>query len=299
MDDPAIWVNSHNKAQSRVLGTDKRGALEVYDLQGKRLQRLAVGRVNNVDVRKGFVVNGNTVDIATASQRDRNSILVFAINPTTGHTSVLGEIPTPIKDIYGLCMYQPKGQMQVFVNNKAGRVLQYRLAERHGKISGQLLRDFSVPTQPEGCVADDQRGTFFLGEEDVGIWAFDANPAKAAKGRLIAHVGDKLHADVEGLGLWQGKKPLLIASSQGNDSYVVYSALPPYAYQGRFRVGLNSQAGIDGTSETDGIDVTAMALSADYPQGLLAIQDGRKRLPEQGQNFKLVSFAEVLKLLKQ
>ncbi|MED5526056.1 MAG: phytase [Pseudomonadota bacterium] len=299
MDDPAIWVNHQHPEQSRVLGTDKRGALEVYDLNGKRLQRLAVGRVNNVDVRQGFLLGGKTVDIATASHRDHNAISVFAIAPDSGEVSLLGEVPTPLKDIYGLCMYQPQGQMQVFVNDKNGRVLQYRLDDNQGAIKGTLVRDFRVNTQPEGCVADDKRGRFFLGEEDVGIWAFNADDTQAPAGTLIAKVGPMLHADVEGLALWQGQRPILVASSQGNDSYVAYSALPPYQLLGRFRIGLNSEAGIDGTSETDGIDITSLALGKAYPQGLLAVQDGRKRLPEQGQNFKLVPFDAVLKLLQQ
>src|SRR5690606_21453517 len=39
-DDPAIWVNPDNPAESLVLGTDKDedGALYVYDLKGKVLE---------------------------------------------------------------------------------------------------------------------------------------------------------------------------------------------------------------------------------------------------------------------
>lgn len=298
MDDPAIWLNRQTPAQSRILGTDKRGALEVYNLAGERLQRLAVGRINNVDVRYGFELGGQTLDIAAASQRDHNSIQLFAIAPESGEVEAIGEIPTPLSEIYGLCMYQPQGQLQVIVNDQSGRVLQYGLKAKGAKVTGELLRDFAVPSQPEGCVADDQRGRLFLGEEDVGIWVFDADPQQAPQGQLIAKVGDKLHADVEGLALWQGKEPLLVASSQGNDSYVLYSALPPYDYQGRFRIGLNGERAIDGASETDGLEVTAQPLPG-YPQGLLVVQDGRKQVPQAGQNFKLVSFAEVLALLQQ
>src|SRR5690606_31613375 len=40
-DDPAIWLHPSDPAQSRVLGTDKRNGLAVYDLQGRQLQYLA------------------------------------------------------------------------------------------------------------------------------------------------------------------------------------------------------------------------------------------------------------------
>ena len=87
-------------------------------------------------------------------------------------------------------------------------------------------------------------------------------------------------------------------SSQGNDSYVVLDAAPPYAVRGAFRVGVNADAGIDGTSETDGLDVTSANLGGPFAQGMLVVQDGRKRMPEQSQNYKYIPWAEVAKTLK-
>ena len=52
-DDPAIWHNAAQPSQSRILATDKQGGLQVSDLQGKAIQYLPVGRLNNVDVRHG------------------------------------------------------------------------------------------------------------------------------------------------------------------------------------------------------------------------------------------------------
>ena len=86
-------------------------------------------------------------------------------------------------------------------------------------------------------------------------------------------------------------------SSQGNDSYVVVDAEPPYALRGAFRVGINAEAGIDGTSETDGLDVTSANLGGPWHQGMLVVQDGRKRMPEQAQNYKYIPWADVAKAL--
>ena len=48
-DDPAIWVHPEEPAQSLVLGTDKKGGLNVFDMDGKRLQIISNGaRPNNV-----------------------------------------------------------------------------------------------------------------------------------------------------------------------------------------------------------------------------------------------------------
>ena len=49
-------MHPERTGDSRVLGTDKRGGLGSYDLSGKQVQYLPVGRMNNVDVRTGFAL---------------------------------------------------------------------------------------------------------------------------------------------------------------------------------------------------------------------------------------------------
>ncbi|WP_024645545.1 phytase [Pseudomonas syringae] len=298
-DDPAIWINPQNPALSRVLGTNKKQGLLTYDLSGKQLQELPVGRLNNVDVRPGFMLGKRKVDLAVASNRDRNSLSLFSIDRSSGVVREAGEIPTPLAEIYGVCLFKPaSGELYAFANGKDGSFLQYRLSAADGKAHGELVRRFKVDTQPEGCVADDQRQRLFLGEEDVGVWEVDARADQPATLSSVIKVGEAVHADVEGLALYQSDShDYLVISSQGNDSYVVVDAEPPYALRGAFRVGLNAQAGIDGTSETDGIEVTSMNLGGAWSKGMLVVQDGRKRMPEQAQNFKFVPWAEVVKTL--
>ncbi|GFM55737.1 3-phytase [Pseudomonas cichorii] len=298
-DDPAIWIHPKNPAQSRVLGTNKKQGLLVYDLKGKQLQELAVGRLNNVDVRPGFMLGKQKVDLAVASNRDRNSLSLFSIDRTSGVLGEAGEIPTPLAQIYGICLFQPaSGEIYAFANDKDGSFLQYRISAPDGKVRGELVRSFKVDSQPEGCVADDQRQRLFLGEEDVGVWAVDARADQPATLSSVIKVGDVVHADVEGLALYQSEQhDYLVISSQGNDSYVVVDAEAPYTLRGTFRVGLNARLGIDGTSETDGLEVTSANLGGPWSKGMLVVQDGRKRMPEQAQNFKFVPWADVVKTL--
>ncbi|MFJ4142817.1 phytase [Pseudomonas sp. NPDC089734] len=298
-DDPAIWIHPDNPALSRVLGTNKKQGLLAYDLKGKQLQELAVGRLNNVDVRPNFMLGKNKVDLAVASNRDRNSLSLFSIDRRSGELREAGEIATPLAQIYGICLFQPaSGEIYAFANDKDGRFLQYRITAPGGKARGELVRSFKVDSQPEGCVADDQRQRLFLGEEDVGVWAVDARADQPATLSSVIKVGEAVHADVEGLALYQSDRhDYLVISSQGNDSYVVVDAEPPYALKGAFRVGLNARLGIDGSSETDGLEVTSANLGGPWSQGMLVVQDGRKRMPEQAQNFKFVPWAEVVKTL--
>lgn len=90
----------------------------------------------------------------------------------------------------------------------------------------------------------------------------------------------------------------LVASSQGNHAYVVYDRAPPHAYRGTFRVG--DAGAVDGVQDTDGLDVVSAPLGPRYPMGLLVVQDGVNLAPggaEANQNFKLVSWREVLDAL--
>ena len=298
-DDPAIWVHPQTPALSRVLGTDKQQGLEVYDLQGKRVQHLPVGRLNNVDVRPEFKLAGNTVDLAVATNRDHNSLSVFSIDRRTGEVKPAGEIATALPDIYGLCLFKsPSGDIYSFANDKDGTFVQHRLFAKGDKVEGEQVRQFKVATQPEGCVADDQHQRLFLGEEDVAVWAVDARPDQPADLTAVIKVGEQVHDDIEGMGLYQTEtENYLVISSQGNDSYVVLDAVPPFAVRGAFRVGVNADAGIDGASETDGLDVTSANLGGPWSQGMLVVQDGRKRMPEQAQNYKYIPWSDVAKAL--
>lgn len=298
-DDPAIWVHPEQPAASRVLGTNKKQGLEVYGLDGRLVQHLPVGRVNNVDVRQAVKMDGAVWDIAVASNRSDNSLTVLQID-RTGQLSEWARLPSGLDEVYGICLYQPpQGGVHVFINDKDGRFRQFALSAPQGVLRGTLLREFAVKSQPEGCVVDDQNAKLFLGEEDRGVWLVSAHPHDVAKPQLIAEVGIHLTADVEGLGLYHGQRnTYLVVSSQGDHSFVLYEAKAPYRYVGKFRVGINTAQGIDGVSETDGLEVTSSSLGGLYHAGALVVQDGYKCLPDGTQNFKIIPWSEVARALR-
>ncbi|WP_213999263.1 phytase [Arsukibacterium sp.] len=301
MDDPAVWHHPEQPELSLLLGTDKRAGLDVYNMQGQRVQQLPVGRLNNVDVRYNLRWQGQTHDLAVASLRDDNSLQMFAID-LNGLLYNAGRVATAMTEIYGLCLYQSgrSGQHYVFVNDKSGLIEQYRISSDGQNWQGVLVRSLQVPSQPEGCVTDDKRGILFVGEEDQAIWRFAAEADAATSGEVILRVdGERLVDDIEGIALAEHNgNSYLLVSSQGNDSYLLFDAAPPYAERLHFRIGTNPELGIDGASETDGLDVTTRSLGPGFEQGALVVQDGRNRMPEQGQNLKLVPWQALLQQLK-
>ena len=212
-----------------------------------------MGRVNNVDVRQGFTHKGMPADIAAGSQRDNRSIALFHIDASSGEVSAVNEIVTGLDDVYGLCMYRGLEQkMYVFINDQDGRYEQYEINDTVAGWSGTRVREFSVDSQPEGCTADDKNQRLFVGEENVAVWTLGAEPDAKTQMKKVAEIGAVLTADIEGMELYQTENEnILLVSSQGNDSYVLFQADAPYEYLGRFRIVLNAESGVDGASETD------------------------------------------------
>ncbi|KAF7767067.1 3-phytase [Pseudoalteromonas undina] len=300
-DDPAIWINEQDAKNSLILGTDKRRGLMVYDLAGNKVQSLNIGRLNNVDVRQHQSINNQTNTWITASNRTLNSISVFTVDGDNKLKHVT-EVATNLPEIYGMCMYSSDSGHYVFVNDKSGLFQQYKLTGEQSNLSGEMVREFTLPSQPEGCSADDKLGQLFAGEEDAGIWYIGAEPTAGNKAVKLQSVNEQLVADVEGMEIYHANDGrYLVVSSQGDNSYVLYNisddTQPSLSFAGKFNVIANLDKGIDGVGETDGLTVTAKALPG-YPEGMLIVQDGYNRMPLQPQNFKVIDWREVKKAIK-
>jgi len=102
-DDPSIWVHPTDPEKSKVIATNKGGGILVYDLNGHQLHSYATGKVNNIDVRYGFPLGGQKVDIVAATDRTDNNVVIYKINPNTGElTNVNGaSIHSTMSEVYG------------------------------------------------------------------------------------------------------------------------------------------------------------------------------------------------------
>ncbi|MEX2149159.1 MAG: phytase [Steroidobacteraceae bacterium] len=300
-DDPAIWVHPDDPSKSLVIATDKNLGLYVYDLEGKLLQTLADGRMNNVDLREGFIVEGKARTLVAASNRTTKSIAFYFLDPATRRLASAGDaVPTGFADPYGLCMYRAAdgGGHFVFVNDsEAGKFRQWQVTAVNGRAVARQVREFVVGGQAEGCVADDESGALFTTEEDGGLWKYSARADGGAERREIDRVEgvNGLKADMEGISIWAGAdgRGYIVLSNQGADNYAVYRREGDHAFVGLFHIVADAARGIDGVSETDGLDVSSGSLGARFPDGLLVVQDGRNLAPRERQNFKFVSWRDI------
>ena len=290
-DDPAIWRNAANPAASLIVGTDKKGGLYVYDLKGAQKSFLAAPGLNNVDLvelpdGRVLVAASDRSDLATAH------LHLSFLDTRTGVLTAIGRRPVGPGEGYGICFgaVKPNGEVTVFSAPKNGVI--YESTFGFGIPVGGVRTLATVPTQPEGCIADTRTGTLYIGEEDAGIWAIDIE--SGAK-RMVAAIDNKmLVADVEGLAIApEGTDGgYLVASSQGDNAYAVFR-LPQVTPVGRFRIAAGTFGSVE---ETDGIELDNRDFGPDFPKGIFMAQDGINA--PKAQNFKYARWDEILAALE-
>ena len=196
-DDPAIWINKNNPAESLILGTDKitNGALYVFDLAGHIIREKTVyglERPNNVDVEYGLLISGTPVDIAVVTERGAHRLRVYRLPDMTPIDN--GGIPVFTGEKYrepmGIALYKRPRDGAVFsiVSRKEGArngryLWQYLLEDDgHGGVTGTKVREFGLfsgKKEIEAVAVDDELGYVYYSDERAGIRKYHADPSAA------------------------------------------------------------------------------------------------------------------------
>ncbi len=301
-DDPALWVNVSDPSRSLVMGNDKQGALETYNLDGSLVQRIQAPTTfwGNIDVSQGVPLSGGPADVVAVAN---SGLRLYSVDhdsrklvPITADGAALdtggGE---------GVCLYNsPDAGLSVFMVFISGGVRQFALKDNgSGELSLDLVREFKVGSEAEGCVVDSEHQALYISEENVGLWKYDANPAGGEQRALVDGLAPEGHqmADIEGVTMVDDGdgSGLLISSSQGqgDDSYFTTFDRETGAYRSTFRIVDGKDA--DGCSHTDGVTATAQPLGPDFPHGVFVCQDDSNTAPGRAgnQNFKLIGLDKI------
>jgi len=305
-DDPSIYYNRKSPEKSLIIGTNKKSGLVIYDLSGKLVNSYNVGKINNCDIQYDITLAADTFDIVGGTNRSDNTISVYKLNMENSSldTSAVIKINCLTAEVYGFCFYKPVSTKKVYAISvgKDGLIESYEIfADTSNNVLASTLSwKYQMDTQCEGLVCDNENEILYVAEEDKGVWKFDL-AGKISK-KLIADIGinSNLKDDMEGLTMYYAPngKGYLIVSSQGNNSYAVFNRDGNNEYLGSFLIAGNNN--IDGTSETDGIDVFSYPLNSTFKYGLFIVQDGENI--DNGilttQNFKYVAWEDIAKLFE-
>lgn len=293
-DDPAIWVNPQDPAQSLIIGTDKNenGALYVYDLKGKIIREKVVRglkRPNNVDVAYGLPLGGKSVDIAVTTERMTHRLRIFSLpgmEPVdNGGIPVFeGESGSEYRDLMGIALYtNPAGKIYAVVGRKNGPtdrtyLWQYLLEDDGtGQVRASLVRkfgNFSGHKEIEAIAVDNELGFIYYSDEQVGVRKYYADPARGNE-ELALFATEGFTDDNEGISIYKTSDSTgyLLVSDQATGRFKVYSregsSEDPHDHQLITDIKTS-------TVESDGSDIASAAFNDDFRHGLFVAMSDDK-----------------------
>jgi 3-phytase len=294
-DDPAIWVNRGNPAQSLILGTDKNvdGALYVFGLDGKiHADKVVRGlvRPNNVDIAYGVMLGSKPVDIAVVTERYANRLRAYRLPDMApvdggGMPVFAGELA---RDCMGVALYTRASDGAVFAivsrsDYQAplqGYLHQYRLIDDGtGTLRAVFTRSFgewSGKKEIEAIAVDNELGHVYYSDENFGIRKYHADPSADDADEQLAVIGlQGFTEDREGISIYRtgvGTGYILVSDQQKN-AFRIYrregEAGKPHEHAFLKSVDVSA-------IESDGSEITNAALGPAFPNGLfVAMSNGK------------------------
>ena len=277
-DDPAIWVNSKDASKSIIFGTDKDtdGAIYAFDLDGKIIENKTIRNIkrpNNIDLEYGFKINDSTkVDIIAFTERETKKMRLYSVSDMkvldNGGFPVFENENEPEFDApMGIALYKsPKtDDVYAIVGRKNwprdGYLHQYLISSDSLGMHSKLVRtfgSFSGKKEIEAIAVDNENGIVYYSDEMYGIRKYHAEPSAGDK-EIYAFGGEYFKRDIEGIAIAKYEdKSFLIVSNQQAHTFCIFDLKT-----NEFIKELNL-----GTLETDGCDVTPLALGDKFPNGL-------------------------------
>jgi len=237
-DDPAIWIHPSDKSKSLIVGTDKdsKGALFVFDLQGKIVNRVdGLQRPNNVDIAYGFILNGKPVDFAVTTERETNKLRFFSLPDMKAIDGGGIEIFTGEKDRLpmGVSIYTNPADKTIYViaGRKSGPadgyLWQYKLIDDNGKLAMHLVRKFgrySGKKEIESIAVDNELGYVYYSDEQFGIRKYYADPLKGNEELSVFGQGE-FKEDNEGISIYKfdNGAGYILVSDQSANRFNIYA----------------------------------------------------------------------------
>ena len=289
-DDMCVLENFNNPESSLIISSDKKYGIIVYDLEGVKLYDYEVGRINNVDILPSRSFQNKY--IVAGTNRTYNSMDIYLFNSKGELENLIlrKEIPS-LKDVYGVTFYRDEFNTYLFISDKKGNVEQWSYNNDEVNSEIKFVRKLKFSSLVEGLVADESKGKIYIGQERKGIWELNAFPSFDSQKKLIFKKSKNFKPDFEGLALRDdgNGEGYLIASVQGSNGYLI---IDRKSLDAKIFFRIIDGDKIDGTTETDGIDVTSIKTSK-FPNGFFIAQDDDN--DGLNQNFKLVDWNKILK----
>ncbi|KAB1068320.1 phytase [Tamlana haliotis] len=285
-DDPAIWINPNDASKSIIFGTDKNteGAIYAFNLDGKVIEDKTVRglkRPNNIDLEYGFKVNDSTeTAIIAFTERERKVFRLYAVPEMIpldngGYSVFENAVEEEGDSPMGIALYKSATSNKIYAivgrkNGPAdGYLHQYELSSDSLGVHAKLVREFgkfSGKKEIEAIAVDNENGFVYYSDEMHGVRKYHAEPSKGNE-EVATIGGEHFERDIEGLAIAKYEdRGFLIVSNQQAHTFNIFD-LDTLAFIKELNLG---------TVETDGCDVTTMALGDKFPNGVFVSMNDDK-----------------------
>ena len=289
-NDPAIWVDPENPANSLILGSGGAAGLEIYDLDGTRIDVIGDADITLVDVRNGFAAGGTSGGLAVAYDVDTSTIIGFRVNaggrtlePIAGFAIATGA------ELEGLCLYRSplSGKFYAFAS-AAGMLQQWEIYSGTEGVAAHQARNIPVGIGAGHCAVHDSASVVYFAIETVGVFAIDAEPETEGDIRPIdlAEPFGRFAGDVKGIAVHAAYGGGQLLVSDADESRLHVYDLGSRAYI--------ATIAIDGVEESEGLAATAAPLAG--PGGLLVVTDDDNG--DATTNYKIVAWQDIADALQ-
>lgn len=293
-DDPAIWINRKDPAHSLIIGTDKHeltGGVYVFALDGQMdttRKAYPLDRPNNVDVAYDFVFGTDTIDVAVSSERGTGKIRIFRLPDMQAIDH--GGLPVFEDDtmhnlVMGVALYTRPSDQALFAivsrkeseNLRDNYLYQYRLFTDSMQVRSELVRKFgrfSGTKEIEAVAVDAELGYVYYSDEHYGIHKYYADPDYGNE-ELAVFGLEGFADDREGISIYKHDDGTgyLLVSDQGANRFRIFpregSKDNPHQHDLLAVIPVTAVA-------SDGSEVTAQNLGANFPRGLFVAMSDNK-----------------------
>ena len=221
------------------------------------------------------------MDIAVVTERLTHKLRIFRMPDMApvdngGIVVFKGETGVDERDLMGIALYRRSDDGAVFAvagrkTGPSGSYLrQYLLHDDcMGMVKATLFRKFGIfsgKKEIEAIVVDDELGFVYYSDEGVGVRKYYADPAMGNK-QLALFAAEGFTDDHEGISIYQTTPATgyIIVSDQGADKFHIFpregTADNPHNHPLMKVVKVAAH-------ESDGSDVTSVALGGLFPKGL-------------------------------
>ena len=181
-------MNRQDPAKSLIIGNDKQGALETYDLDGTAgaadrgadevlgQRRRPPGGATSVRARPTWSRRRTPGCASTPSTRrpgssSRSPPAAPRSTPPAARACASSTVPTGAVGLHGLHLRQRPAV------RCSGR--------RHRPPTRPTGALFKVGSEAEGCVVDDENRALYIDEENVGTWRYDADASGGEQRTMV------------------------------------------------------------------------------------------------------------------